>query len=96
MCIVSSRFEILVEGVDNAALAGEVKSAIRDSFRQMSLPGAWRVVVRPAHGGQWDFSIYGLDARHLLPIAVPLNLLPELIPRGLRESLNPITKPTDR
>ena len=94
---MSSRFEILVEGVDNASLAGEVKSAIRASLRQMSLPGAWRVVVRPARvGGQWDFSVYGLDARHLLPIEVPLDLLPDLIPRRLRESLNPITTPTDR
>ena len=86
---MSNRFEILVEGIDDASLASAVEKAIRDSFREMALPGCWRVVVRPSQAsGRWDFTIHGLDVRHSLSIAVPPQLLPNLIPRRLRESLN--------
>ena len=84
-----NRFEILVEGIDDASLASAVEHAIRDSFREKALPGSWRVVVRPSHAtGQWDFTIHGLDVRHALSIAVPPHLLPNLIPRRLRELLD--------
>ena len=86
---MSNRFEILVEGIDDASLASAVETAIRDSFREMALPGSWRVVVRPSHANRrWDFTIHGLDVRHALSIAVPPELLPHLIPRRLRESLD--------
>jgi hypothetical protein len=83
-----NRFEILVEGIDDASLVSAVEQAIRDSFRETALPGSWRVVVRPSpSSGQWEFSIYGLDVRHALSIAVPSHLLPNLIPRRLRDVL---------
>jgi hypothetical protein len=86
---MSNRFEILVEGIDDASLASSVETAIRDSFREMALPGSWRVVVRPSQANRgWDFTIHGLDVRHALSIAVPPELLPNLIPRRLRESLD--------
>ena len=86
---MSSRFEILVEGIADAALVDEVETAIREAFQEMALPGAWRVVVKPSRTSrQWDFSVYGLDVRHVLSIAVPPNLLPDLIPRRLLETLD--------
>ena len=75
---MSNRFEILVEGIDDAALVAAIDTAIRDCFLEMALPGAWRVAVRPSHvRGRWDFTIHGLDVRHNLSIAVPPSLLPE-------------------
>ena len=86
---MSNRFEILVEGIDDVSLVDKVETAIREAFQEMALPGAWRVVAKPSRtGGRWDFCVYGLDVRHVLSIAVPPNLLPDLIPRRLRESLN--------
>jgi len=86
---MSNRFEILVDGIDDAALVSAIDTAIRDCFLEMALPGAWRVTVRPSHvRGRWDFAIHGLDVRHVLSIAVPPSLLPNLIPRRLQESLN--------
>jgi hypothetical protein len=90
---MSNRFEILVEGIDDAALVNAIDSAVREAFREMSLPGSWRVVVKPSvhptqDGGRWDFSVYGLDVRHALSMAVPPDLLPNLIPQRFRESLN--------
>ena len=90
---MSSRFEILVEGIDDVSLVDEIETAIREAFLEMALPGAWRVVAKPSRAsGRWDFSVYGLDVRHVLSIAVPPNLLPDLIPRRLRESLNHVTR----
>ena len=90
---MSNRFEIVVEGIDDTALVSAIETAIRDAFREMSLPGSWRVVVKPSvqptqAGGRWDFTVYGLDVPHGLSIAVPPDLLPNLIPQRLRESLN--------
>ena len=86
---MSNRFEIFVEGIDDAALVTAIDTAIRNCFLEMALPGAWRVVVRPSHvRGRWDFIIHGLDVRHNLSIAVPPSLLPDLIPRRLQESLD--------
>jgi hypothetical protein len=90
---MSNRFEVVVEGIDDPVLASAIDTAIRDAFREMSLPGSWRVVVKPAGqptqaGGRWDFAVYGLDVRHSLSLAVPPDLLPNLIPQRLRESLN--------
>ena len=98
---MSNRFEIVVEGIDDTALVSAIDTAIRDAFREMSLPGSWRVVVKPSGqptqaGGRWDFSVYGLDVRHALSIAVPPDLLPNLIPQRLRESLNrPVSRCID-
>ena len=88
-----NRFDIVIEGIDDAALVSTIDGAIRDALREMALPGSWRVVVKPSAqptqaGGRWDFTVYGLDVRHALSIAVPPDLLPNLIPQRLRESLN--------
>jgi hypothetical protein len=86
---MSNRFEIFVEGIDDAAVVTAIDAAIRECFLEMALPGAWRVVVRPSYvRGRWDFSIHGLDVRHTLSIAVPPSLLPDVIPRRLQESLD--------
>jgi hypothetical protein len=84
----SQRIEILVEGIDDPILVGAIEAALRDSLQQTALPGPWRVVVTPSGvGGRWDFSVRGPGRRHLMTITVPRELLPELIPRRLRESL---------
>jgi hypothetical protein len=86
---MSNRFEIFVEGIEDAAVVAAIDTAIRDCFLEMALPGAWRVTVRPSPvRGRWNFTIHGLDVRHVLSIAVPPSLLPSLIPRRLQESLD--------
>lgn len=86
---VSNRFEIVVQGIDDPALAAEIEQTILLVFQEMSLPGSWRVTVRPSSvSGRWDFAVHGLDVRHSLSIAVPPHLLPTLIPSRLEESLN--------
>src|SRR5262245_64255183 len=86
---MSDRFAIVVQAIDDPALVAEIEQTIRYVFQEMSLPGSWRVIVRPAvTGGRWDFNVHGRDVRHTLSIAVPPHLLPTMIPRRLEESLN--------
>lgn len=86
---MSNRFEIVVQGIDEPTLVTEIEQTIRTVLGEMSLPGSWRVTVKPSPvSGRWDFTVHGLDVRHSLSIAVPPNLLPALIPSRLEESLN--------
>jgi hypothetical protein len=86
---MSSRFTIVIEGISDHSIVADIDKTIRDSFHEMALPGAWRVLVRPSRvSGRWDFSVHGLDVRHTLSIAVPPRLLSSLIPRRLHESLD--------
>jgi hypothetical protein len=85
---MSSRITIVVEGIDDVSLVGDIERTIRDSFHEIALPGPWRVIVRPSRAsGQWDFDVHGVDLRHTQSIAVPPSLLSSLIPLRLRESL---------
>ena len=87
--MTTSRIEIIVAGIDDTSLAGEVETAIRDSLLRMMLSGAWRVAVGPSPvKGRWDLSISGPGRRHVMAITVPSTLLPRLIPSRLEESLN--------
>jgi hypothetical protein len=82
------RIEVFVTGIDDQALAGAVELAIRRVFRDLSWPGGWQITVSQPHvGGRWDLSVKGPAGRHLLSLTVPAQLLPDLIPRRLRESL---------
>jgi hypothetical protein len=86
---MSDRFTIVVEGIEDGDVVADIDRTIRQSFHDMALPGAWRVVVKPSRvSGRWDFSVHGLDVRHSMSIAVPADLLSSLIPRRLRESLD--------
>ena len=86
---MSDRLTIGVEGIGDESLVADIERTIRESFQEMALPGAWRVIVRPSPvSGRWDFRIHGLDVRHTMSIATPPKLLSSLIPRRLRESFD--------
>ena len=86
---MSARFTVIVEGIDDSSVAAEIENTIVGSFREMALPGDWRVVVKPSPvSGRFDLLVQGLDVRHAMSIAVPPSLLSALIPRRLRESLD--------
>jgi len=86
---MSDRFDILIEGVDDASVRSDIEGTIRDSLHEMVMPGAWSVTVKPSPvRGRWDFHFRSGGMRHVMAIAVPPSLLPSLIPSRFRESLN--------
>src|SRR5262249_61617667 len=86
---MSERISVAVDGIDDPEIRAQVEHIVRESFREMSLPGAWRVSITPSIvGGRWDVRVEGVDVRHTMSIAVPARLLPTLLPRRLVESLD--------
>ena len=87
---MSERISIRVDGIDDPEVYAQVEHTVRESFKEMLLPGAWRVSISPSTvgSGRWDIRVEGIDVRHTMCIAVPARLLPTLIPRRLVESLN--------
>ena len=85
---MSTRFTVIVEGIDERSVASDIEQTIHASFHEMALPGAWRVVVKPSPvSGRFTFLMQGASVRHTMSISVPPALLSALIPRRLRESL---------
>jgi hypothetical protein len=86
---ISICIEISVQGIDDAAIVQRIDAAIRAALGRQPWPGTWRVAVAPSRAaGRWDVRIQGPAGRHVLSLAVPPRLLPDLIPRRLDESLN--------
>jgi hypothetical protein len=85
---MSGRITVVVEGIEEGALVGEIEKTIHDAFRATAIPGAWHITVKPSRvRGHWDFSIHGVGKRHSLSIAVPPALLWSLIPQRFQEAL---------
>lgn len=85
---MEKRIAIEVDGIDDGTLVDAIKDTVSASFRERALPGNWRILVRRSDvGGRFDLTVYGVDRRHTLSLAVPAALLPDLIPVRLRESL---------
>lgn len=83
------RIEITVQGIDDAEIIASIDAAVRTSLGRQPWPGTWRVAIAPSRAaGRWDLRIHGPAGRHVLSLAVPPRLLPDLIPRRLDESLN--------
>src|SRR5262249_24459227 len=81
---VTIRLSISVEAIDDQAIVAAVEAAVRASFDELALPGAWHVTVKPSHvGGRWDCCVAGLDVRHRLSISSPARQLAGLIPGRL-------------
>lgn len=86
---ISICIEISVQGIDDTAIVQRIDAAVRTSLGKQPWPGTWRVAVAPSRAaGRWDVRIQGPAGRHVLSLAVPPRLLPDLIPRRLEESLN--------
>jgi hypothetical protein len=86
---ISICIEISVQGIDDLSIVQRIDAAVRTSLGKQPWPGTWRVAVAPSRAaGRWDVRIQGPAGRHVLSLAVPPRLLPDLIPRRLEESLN--------
>jgi hypothetical protein len=86
---ISICIEVSVQGIDDAGIVQRIDAAVRSTLGRQPWPGTWRVAVAPSRAaGRWDVRIQGPAGRHVLSLAVPPRLLPDLIPRRLDESLN--------
>lgn len=81
--------ELEIEGVFDRAIADAIRKRVRTLRRQIDRPGDWRVTLAPSETrGEWDLGIRAPSAAwHLASFAEPIDRLPDVIERNLREHL---------
>jgi hypothetical protein len=80
--------EVVIEGVSDARLAGEIKQKIQQVCRDTACSGQWSVVMSPSETrGQWDLGVRGPSVRRFASFTERLERLPELVAEHLRACL---------
>jgi hypothetical protein len=84
--------ELEIEGVPDEAIVDAIRARVRTLRHQIALPGDWRVTVGPSETrGEWDLGILAPSGWQLASFAEPVERLPDVIERELRERLAPNT-----
>jgi len=80
--------ELEIEGVPDEAIAHAIREKVRHLRHQMTLAGDWRVTLAPSETrGEWDLGILAPSGWQLASFAEPVDRLPDVIERKLRECL---------
>jgi hypothetical protein len=80
--------DLEIEGVPNRAVADAIRTTVRGVRRQFGAPDGWRVTIGPSETrGEWDLGIRLPSGWQLVSFSAPLDRLPEVIDRTLRERL---------
>ena len=68
--------------------ADAIRKRVRRVRQQIARPGEWQVTVSPSETrGQWDLGVRAPSGWHFASFAEPVDRLPGLIERKLREFL---------
>jgi hypothetical protein len=87
--------ELEIEGVPDGAIADAIRERVRNLRHQIALPGDWRVTIAPSETrGEWDLGILAPTGWQLDSFAEPVERLPDVIERKLRERLESKTSET--
>lgn len=80
--------ELEIEGVPDRAIADAIRKRVRMLRQQVDRPGDWRVTIAPSETrGQWDLGIRAPSGWHLASFDEPVEGLPAVVERTLRERL---------
>ena len=80
--------ELEIEGVPDEAIVDAIRERVRMLRHQIALPGDCRVTIGPSETrGEWDLGILVPSGWQLASFAEPVERLPDVIERRLREHL---------
>ena len=80
--------EVVIEGVADERLAGQIKQQIRQVCKDTARSGEWRVVMSLSETrGQWDLGVRGPLGPRFGSFAERVDRLPELVAENLRACL---------
>jgi len=80
--------ELEIEGVTDRAIADAIRKRVRRLQRQLGRRDDVRVKVAPSETrGTWDLGIQEPSGWHLISLSDPVDRLPDVIDRTLRERL---------
>lgn len=85
--------ELEIEGVPDGAIADAIRDRVRTIGHEIALTGDWRVTIGPSETrGEWDLGILAPSGWQLASFAEPVERLPDVVERKLREHLESNTK----
>jgi hypothetical protein len=85
--------ELEIEGVPEGAIADAIRERVRTVGHEIALAGDWRVTIGPSETrGEWDLGILAPSGWQLDSFAEPIERLPDVVERRLREHLEPNTR----
>ena len=80
--------EVVIEGVADEHLAGQIKRQIGQVCRDTARSGQWSVLMSPSETrGQWDLGVKGPLGRTFGSFPERVDQLPELVAEHLRACL---------
>jgi hypothetical protein len=80
--------ELEIEGVSDRSIADAIRKKVRILRRQLAHPGDLRVTLAPSETrGEWDLGIRAPSGWHLASFSGPVDRLPDVVDRTLRERL---------
>ena len=80
--------ELEVEGVPDLAIAAAIRKTVRAVGREIERRDQRRVTLSPSETrGEWDLGIQVLSGWQLISFMAPVERLPDIVGRTLREHL---------
>jgi hypothetical protein len=80
--------ELEIEGVPDRAIASAIRERVRRLRRGSGAKGEWRVTIAPSEiRGDWDLGIRAPSGLHLASFTEPLDRLPDVVERILKDRL---------
>ena len=80
--------ELEIEGVPDSAIAGAIRKRVRTLGQHCNRSGTWRARLGPSEArGVWDLGIRAASGWHLVSFTAPVEQLPDIVERTLRERL---------
>jgi len=79
--------EIVIEGVSDVRVEGEIKRKIQQVCKETRRSGAWSIIVSPSEmRGRWDLGVRGPFGRHFASFSDPehIDQLPDLVAQRFR------------
>jgi len=85
---LSMDVDLHVEGVLDRTVADAIRKRVGQVRQIVARPGEWRITISPSETrGQWDLGLQVSSRRHFASFNEPIERLPDLIERKLREFL---------
>ncbi|MEO8260329.1 MAG: hypothetical protein ABI868_23490 [Acidobacteriota bacterium] len=83
--------ELEIEGVPDGPIADAIRARVKNLRHEIERPGDWRVTIAPSETrGEWDLGIRTPSGWQLASFAEPVERLPDVVERELRERLGSI------
>lgn len=85
---IDQKVEVVVEGIDDAAIVAEIQHVVGDVVPQTIFNGTWLIAVAPSEtAGRWRVVVKNRAGQHTMSFAAPVARLAVLTAQHVRRYL---------